>query len=184
MQHSASSATINIPVTSTASAKAIDATDISAIDSKIEQAMDLVKSHVTFAVRQEVEELKQTITTLQSKVVFEQSLECDNNYSNFRCQCWKAKISILRDLHPPIFWQIYQRLCKIKCRIRCIKPNQLFQSNSHHQEIYLLLLQNKMNNLLLVYFRYLEKYVNVGVHFRQWLPIIHYHLQVIHLAQC
>lgn len=62
-----SSATINIPPTNPAK---VDALDVSAIDSKIEQAMDLVKSHVTFAVRQEVEELKTTITTLQAKVGF------------------------------------------------------------------------------------------------------------------
>lgn len=36
--------------------------------------MDLVKSHVTFAVRQEVEELKTTITTLQAKVFHKKQL--------------------------------------------------------------------------------------------------------------
>lgn len=39
--------------------------------------MDLVKSHVTFAVRQEVEELKTTITSLQTKVAM---LENENQY--------------------------------------------------------------------------------------------------------
>uniref|UniRef100_A0AC35GM74 Uncharacterized protein n=1 Tax=Panagrolaimus sp. PS1159 TaxID=55785 RepID=A0AC35GM74_9BILA len=78
IHHSASSATINIPVSSASTTKPPgDPTDISAIDSKIEQAMDLVKSHVTFAVRQEVEELKTTITTLQAKVTM---LENENQY--------------------------------------------------------------------------------------------------------
>lgn len=41
---------------------------IHAIDSKIEQAMDLVKSHLTFAVREEVEDLRKTISKLEAKV--------------------------------------------------------------------------------------------------------------------
>ncbi|TMS35066.1 hypothetical protein L596_002541 [Steinernema carpocapsae] len=39
-----------------------------AIDNKIEQAMDLVKSHLTFAVREEVEVLKSHIGELEAKV--------------------------------------------------------------------------------------------------------------------
>lgn len=39
-----------------------------AIDNKIEQAMDLVKTHLTFAVREEVEILRSTIAHLESKV--------------------------------------------------------------------------------------------------------------------
>lgn len=38
-----------------------------AIDNKIEQAMDLVKSHLMLAVREEVEDLKQQIKLLEAK---------------------------------------------------------------------------------------------------------------------
>uniref|UniRef100_A0A1I7VP41 TSC22 domain family protein 1-like n=1 Tax=Loa loa TaxID=7209 RepID=A0A1I7VP41_LOALO len=38
------------------------------IDNKIEQAMDLVKTHLTFAVREEVEILRSTIVELEAKV--------------------------------------------------------------------------------------------------------------------
>jgi regulator of replication initiation timing len=38
-----------------------------AIDNKIEQAMDLVKSHLMFAVREEVEVLKEQIKELLEK---------------------------------------------------------------------------------------------------------------------
>lgn len=39
-----------------------------AIDNKIVQAMDLVKTHLTFAVREEVETLRTTITDLEARV--------------------------------------------------------------------------------------------------------------------
>lgn len=39
-----------------------------AIDNKIEQAMDLVKSHLMFAVREEVEVLKEKITELMERI--------------------------------------------------------------------------------------------------------------------
>ncbi|GMT02866.1 hypothetical protein PENTCL1PPCAC_25040 [Pristionchus entomophagus] len=48
-----------------------------AIDNKIEQAMDLVKTHLTFAVREEVEILRTTIAELESKVT---TLETQNAY--------------------------------------------------------------------------------------------------------
>lgn len=38
-----------------------------AIDNKIEQAMDLVKSHLMFAVREEVEVLKERIAYLEAE---------------------------------------------------------------------------------------------------------------------
>ncbi|CAD5234349.1 unnamed protein product [Bursaphelenchus xylophilus] len=44
------------------------AANVVAIDNKIEQAMDLVKTHLTFAVREEVETLRNTIAELESKV--------------------------------------------------------------------------------------------------------------------
>ncbi|CAK6983659.1 TSC22 domain family protein 4 isoform X1 [Scomber scombrus] len=46
-----------------------------AIDNKIEQAMDLVKSHLMLAVREEVELLREQIRDLQEK---NQQLECEN----------------------------------------------------------------------------------------------------------
>ncbi|GAB6021202.1 hypothetical protein CHUAL_003825 [Chamberlinius hualienensis] len=39
-----------------------------AIDNKIEQAMDLVKSHLMFAVREEVDVLKEKITELMDRI--------------------------------------------------------------------------------------------------------------------
>ncbi|VDM73143.1 unnamed protein product, partial [Strongylus vulgaris] len=49
--------------------------NVVAIDNKIEQAMDLVKTHLTFAVREEVEVLRQTIAELEQRVA---SLESEN----------------------------------------------------------------------------------------------------------
>jgi regulator of replication initiation timing len=45
----------------------ISGTSSVAIDNKIEQAMDLVKSHLMFAVREEVEVLKEQIKELVEK---------------------------------------------------------------------------------------------------------------------
>ena len=47
-----------------------------AIDNKIEQAMDLVKSHLMFAVREEVEVLKERISELMERITF---LESENS---------------------------------------------------------------------------------------------------------
>ncbi|KAJ6647815.1 Protein bunched, class 1/class 3/D/E isoforms [Pseudolycoriella hygida] len=47
-----------------------------AIDNKIEQAMDLVKSHLMFAVREEVEVLKEKIAELMDRI---NQLEFENN---------------------------------------------------------------------------------------------------------
>ena len=46
-----------------------------AIDNKIEQAMDLVKSHLMFAVREEVEVLKERIAELVERIAY---LESEN----------------------------------------------------------------------------------------------------------
>ncbi|XP_028028420.1 TSC22 domain family protein 2-like isoform X1 [Bombyx mandarina] len=48
-----------------------------AIDNKIEQAMDLVKSHLMFAVREEVEVLKERIAELMERIT---QLEVENTY--------------------------------------------------------------------------------------------------------
>ncbi|KAJ1345593.1 hypothetical protein KIN20_000163 [Parelaphostrongylus tenuis] len=53
----------------------VPAPNVVAIDNKIEQAMDLVKTHLTFAVREEVEVLRQTIAELEQRV---SSLENEN----------------------------------------------------------------------------------------------------------
>uniref|UniRef100_T1IDA3 Uncharacterized protein n=1 Tax=Rhodnius prolixus TaxID=13249 RepID=T1IDA3_RHOPR len=47
-----------------------------AIDNKIEQAMDLVKSHLMYAVREEVEVLKEKIAELMERI---SQLESENN---------------------------------------------------------------------------------------------------------
>lgn len=60
----------------TGSAASLSAPNVVAIDNKIEQAMDLVKTHLTFAVREEVEVLRQTIAELEQRV---SSLESENH---------------------------------------------------------------------------------------------------------
>ncbi|CAJ0962232.1 unnamed protein product, partial [Mesorhabditis belari] len=57
--------------------QSIGTVNVVAIDSKIEQAMDLVKTHLTFAVREEVEVLRHTINELEQKVA---TLESQNNF--------------------------------------------------------------------------------------------------------
>lgn len=49
---------------------------VNAIDNKIEQAMDLVKSHLMYTVREEVEILKEKIAELMERI---QQLETENN---------------------------------------------------------------------------------------------------------
>lgn len=53
------------------------APQVNAIDNKIEQAMDLVKSHLMYTVREEVEILKEKITELMAKI---QQLESENSF--------------------------------------------------------------------------------------------------------
>ncbi|XP_055955525.1 TSC22 domain family protein 1 isoform X5 [Patella vulgata] len=54
----------------------VSGTSAVAIDNKIEQAMDLVKSHLMFAVREEVEVLKEQIKELVEKI---SQLEYENS---------------------------------------------------------------------------------------------------------
>jgi len=51
--------------------------NVVAIDNKIEQAMDLVKTHLLYAVREEVEVLKERIVELETKIA---RLEVENNF--------------------------------------------------------------------------------------------------------
>ncbi|CAJ0956191.1 unnamed protein product, partial [Mesorhabditis belari] len=65
------------PAEDTSSANATASTPpMVAIDSKIEQAMDLVKTHLMFAVREEVEVLRARIVDLEGHV---HHLEAENN---------------------------------------------------------------------------------------------------------
>ncbi|XP_004932392.2 protein bunched, class 2/F/G isoform isoform X3 [Bombyx mori] len=66
--------TQNAPPTEDESASGTSAV---AIDNKIEQAMDLVKSHLMFAVREEVEVLKERIAELMERIT---QLEVENTY--------------------------------------------------------------------------------------------------------
>ncbi|CAG9820964.1 unnamed protein product [Phaedon cochleariae] len=59
---------------------------VNAIDNKIEQAMDLVKSHLMYTVREEVEVLKEKIAELMERI---QQLETENNF--LRSQIPKAQ---------------------------------------------------------------------------------------------
>uniref|UniRef100_A0A183CJR7 Rab_eff_C domain-containing protein n=1 Tax=Globodera pallida TaxID=36090 RepID=A0A183CJR7_GLOPA len=60
-----SNTTINTTITSSTSSAVPNPV---AIDNKIEQAMDLVKTHLTFAVREEVEILRTTISDLEGRL--------------------------------------------------------------------------------------------------------------------
>lgn len=62
---------------------------VNAIDNKIEQAMDLVKSHLMYTVREEVEVLKEKIAELMEKI---QQLESENNF--LRSQIPKGQASV------------------------------------------------------------------------------------------
>jgi polyhydroxyalkanoate synthesis regulator phasin len=57
-------------------------TNQGAIDNRIEQAMDLVKSHLMNAVRSEVEELKEKIIKLE-ETINQQQIELTTSASNF-----------------------------------------------------------------------------------------------------
>ncbi|XP_075209851.1 uncharacterized protein LOC142317302 isoform X2 [Lycorma delicatula] len=63
----ATSATEEIPLAGE-EAESASGTSAVAIDNKIEQAMDLVKSHLMFAVREEVEVLKEKIAELMDRI--------------------------------------------------------------------------------------------------------------------
>ncbi|XP_050293167.1 protein bunched, class 2/F/G isoform-like [Anthonomus grandis grandis] len=62
---------------------------VNAIDNKIEQAMDLVKSHLMYTVREEVEVLKEKIAELMERI---QQLETENNY--LRSQIPKSQSTV------------------------------------------------------------------------------------------
>uniref|UniRef100_A0A915PWC3 Uncharacterized protein n=1 Tax=Setaria digitata TaxID=48799 RepID=A0A915PWC3_9BILA len=57
-----------VKVMRTATSASATGPNVVPIDNKIEQAMDLVKTHLTFAVREEVEILRSTIVELEAKV--------------------------------------------------------------------------------------------------------------------
>ncbi|KAG5875626.1 hypothetical protein JTB14_023140 [Gonioctena quinquepunctata] len=64
---------------------------VNAIDNKIEQAMDLVKSHLMYTVREEVEVLKEKIAELMEKI---QQLETENNFL-------RSQIPKTQNIPPP-----------------------------------------------------------------------------------
>merc|ERR1712223_1182219 len=61
-----------------------------AIDNRIEQAMDLVKSHLMNAVRSEVEELKEKIIKLE-ETISQQSLELTKQHTDFNREVGKLQ---------------------------------------------------------------------------------------------
>jgi len=65
-------------------------TNQGAIDNRIEQAMDLVKSHLMNAVRSEVEELKEKIIKLE-ETISQQQIELTNSTSNFNREVGKLQ---------------------------------------------------------------------------------------------
>ncbi|KAG4066825.1 hypothetical protein HA402_012892 [Bradysia odoriphaga] len=67
-----------------------------AIDNKIEQAMDLVKSHLMFAVREEVEVLKEKIAELMDRI---NQLEFENNI--LKANATQETLTQLSTIAPP-----------------------------------------------------------------------------------
>jgi len=65
-------------------------TNQGAIDNRIEQAMDLVKSHLMNAVRSEVEELKEKIIKLE-ETINQQQVELTTSSSNFTRELGKLQ---------------------------------------------------------------------------------------------
>jgi chromosomal replication initiation ATPase DnaA len=65
-------------------------TNQGAIDNRIEQAMDLVKSHLMNAVRSEVEELKEKIIKLE-ETINQQQIELTTSSSNFNREVGKLQ---------------------------------------------------------------------------------------------
>jgi len=70
--------------------KSASGTNQGAIDNRIEQAMDLVKSHLMNAVRSEVEELKEKIIKLE-ETISQQQIELTNSTSNFNREVGKLQ---------------------------------------------------------------------------------------------
>jgi hypothetical protein len=65
-------------------------TNQGAIDNRIEQAMDLVKSHLMNAVRSEVEELKEKVIKLE-ETISQQSLELTKQHTDFNREVGKLQ---------------------------------------------------------------------------------------------
>jgi len=65
-------------------------TNQGAIDNRIEQAMDLVKSHLMNAVRSEVEELKEKIIKLE-ETINQQQIELTKSHSDFNREVGKLQ---------------------------------------------------------------------------------------------
>merc|ERR1711997_688450 len=70
--------------------KSASGTNQGAIDNRIEQAMDLVKSHLMNAVRSEVEELKEKIIKLE-ETINQQQIELTTSSSNFNREVGKLQ---------------------------------------------------------------------------------------------
>jgi len=65
-------------------------TNQGAIDNRIEQAMDLVKSHLMNAVRSEVEELKEKIIKLE-ETISQQQIELTKQHTDFNREVGKLQ---------------------------------------------------------------------------------------------
>merc|ERR1712107_367313 len=77
-------------------------TNQGAIDNRIEQAMDLVKSHLMNAVRSEVEELKEKIIKLE-ETISQQQIEISKQHTDFNREVGKlqAENEFLKSQVPP-----------------------------------------------------------------------------------
>merc|ERR1711953_229340 len=97
-------------------------TNQGAIDNRIEQAMDLVKSHLMNAVRSEVEELKEKIIKL-GETISQQQMEISKQHNDFNREVGKlqAENEFLKSQVPP----------EVLVQLSNIQPQQQPQQQQH-----------------------------------------------------
>uniref|UniRef100_A0A1I8EUN4 TSC-22/dip/bun family protein n=1 Tax=Wuchereria bancrofti TaxID=6293 RepID=A0A1I8EUN4_WUCBA len=106
------------------------------IDNKIEQAMDLVKTHLTFAVREEVEILRSTIVELEAK----QSIMLENVSASVQ-STQKRSISGITSEIPvgptsfPVVVAHFGLLSKVQPGIEQKQSKQLFATTSTDSDL-------------------------------------------------
>jgi len=100
-------------------------TNQGAIDNRIEQAMDLVKSHLMNAVRSEVEELKEKIIKLE-ETISQQQMEISKQHNDFTREVGKlqAENEFLKSQVPP----------EVLVQLSNIQPQQQQQQPQQQQQ--------------------------------------------------
>jgi len=106
-------------------------TNQGAIDNRIEQAMDLVKSHLMNAVRSEVEELKEKIIKLE-ETISQQQNEISKQHTDFNREVGKlqAENEFLKSQVPP---DVLVQLSNIQPQQQREQQVQQQQQQQQHQ---------------------------------------------------